>query len=615
MSIIWLACRSRGAAAASALLVGLAAWPWQAAAQGAAEPPQAARAAPKVLRYAMPVAETGFDPAQISDLYSSILTANIFEALLTYDPLAQPVKLVPQTALAMPEVSPDFRTYTFRIRPGIFFADDPAFKGQPRELTAQDYVYSIKRHYDPRWKSPSLYVLENLKLVGLEELRAKAIKENRPFPYDTEVDGVRALDRYTLRFSLGEPNPRLAGTLASPSTFGAVAREVVEAYGDRIMEHPVGTGAYRLAQWRRSSQIVLEANPRYHEDRYAAEPAAEDERGLAIAQRLKGRKLPMVDRVEVSIIEESQPRWLAFLNAEQDLLPGMPAEFIDLAVPKGQLAPHLAVKGIAMERRPGVDVTVTYFGMDHPVVGGYTAEKVALRRAIALAYDVGEEIRLIRRNQAVPAQSPIAPMTFGFDPAFRSEMSVFSRPRSKALLDMYGYVDRDGDGWRDLPDGRPLQLELATGSDLIARQFSELWKKNMDAIGVRIGFRIAKWPEQLKLARAGKLMMWSVGFSANDPDSDTFLAMGYGPGKGQSNLAGFELKAFDELYDRQRVLPDGEERFELITRAKKLLVAYMPYKAQTHRIGTDLWHPWVVGYRRHPFLLDWWRFVDIDPPP
>ena len=110
----------------------------------------------KVLRYAFPIAETGFDPAQISDLYSRTVAANIFEAPLTYDYLSRPARLKPQTAAALPEVSDDGKRFVFEIRPGIFFADDPAFKGVKRELTAADYVYAVKRHYDPQFKSPSL---------------------------------------------------------------------------------------------------------------------------------------------------------------------------------------------------------------------------------------------------------------------------------------------------------------------------------------------------------------------------------------------------------------------------------------------------------------------------
>ncbi|AKJ26759.1 bicyclomycin resistance protein [Caldimonas brevitalea] len=566
---------------------------------------------PKVLTYAFNVAETGFDPAQISDLYSRIIAANIFEAPLTYDYLARPARLKPQTAAAMPEISSDFKTFTFRIRPGIYFADDPAFKGRKRELTAHDYVYSIKRVFDPRWKSPNIYGLENAKLLGMNELRAQVIKEKQAFPYDTEVEGLRALDRYTFRIRLAEPSPRFHFMLADPSIMGAVAREVVEAYGDNIMEHPVGTGPFRLAQWRRSSRMVLERNPNFREEYYQADPAPDDRLGQNILARQKGKRLPMIDRVEISIIAESQPRWLAFLNGEIDLT-GVPLEFADVAVPNGQLAANLAKRGVQMDRQLASDITLFYFQMEHPVVGGYSADKVALRRAIALAVNAEEEIRLVRRHQGIVAHSPIPPLTFGYDPDFRSEMGEFSRAKARALLDMYGYVDKNGDGWRDLPDGSPLVLEYATGSDLLARQFNELWKKNMDAVQLRTRFLVAQWPEQLKMSRAGKLMMWGLGFSATGPDGDDFLAMGYGPNKGSGNHARFDLPAFNKLYEQQQVMPDSPERLAVMTEAKKLMIAYMPYKVLTHRVATDLTQPWVVGYRRHPFIRDFWRYVDID---
>lgn len=569
-------------------------------------------APPKLLRYAFPVAETSFDPAQISDLYSRTVAAGIFDAPLEFEFMARPFRLRPNTAAAMPEVSADYRSFTIRLKPGTLFDDDPAFGGRKRELTAADYVYSIKRHYDPRWKSGSLYLLEGAKILGLSELRRHALQSNQPFDYDTPVDGLRALDRYTLRIVLAEPSPRFLYNLADGSFAGALAREVVEAYGDKVGEHPVGTGPYRLAQWKRSSRMLLQKNPNYREVLYDEHPPAGDARLAAIAQQFKGRRLPMIDEVQIAVIEEAQPRWLSFLNGEQDLLEGVPGEFADIAIPGNQLAPNLAKRGIGMQRVPRADVSVTYFGMEHPLVGGNAPDKVALRRAIALAVDVPREIALVRRGQAVPAQSVVAPGVWGYDPAFRSEMGQHDLARAKALLDLYGYVDRDGDGWRERPDGQPLKLEYATSPDQSSRQLSELWQKNMDALGLRIEFQVAKWPEQLKASRAGKLMMWGVGWSAGQPDADTFLALGYGPNKGQANHARFDLQAFNELYERQRVLPDGPERQALIAQAKKLLIAYMPYKVHVHRITTDLWQPWVLGFDRNIFVRDFWKYLDID---
>ena len=579
----------------------------------AARGDDAAPAPNKTLRYAFPIAETGFDPAQITDLYSRTVAASIFDAPLEYAFLARPARMRPNTAAAMPEVSADYTTFTFRIKSGIRFADDPAFKGVARELVAADYVYSLKRHYDPRWKSGNLYLLENAQILGLSELRKRLIAEKRPFDYDAPVEGLRVLDRYTFQIKLAEPNPRFLNLFTDGSFTGALAREVVEHYGDRITEHPVGTGPYRLTEWRRSSRMVLTRNPQYRRVVYDEAAPENDARLQRTAEQFKGRVLPMVDRVEIAVIEEVQPRWLAFLNVEHDVLENLPAEFTTIAIPNNKLAPHLAKRDVRMVRYPRADVSVSYFGMEHPVVGGYEPHKVALRRAISLAVDVQTEIRLVRRGQAIPAQSPIGPETWGYDPTFKSEMSEFDRARAKALLDLHGYTDRNGDGWREQPDGQPLVLDYATQPDQQSRQLTELWKKNMDAIGVRIEFKTAKWPENLKASRAGKLMMWGVGWSANAPDGDTFLALGYGPNKGQANHARFDLPAYNEVYQQQRVLPDGPERAEAMLQAKKLMIAYMPYKVHAHRIWTDLTHPWVLGYHRNIFVREFWKYIDIDP--
>jgi ABC-type transport system substrate-binding protein len=566
---------------------------------------------PKVLRYAFLIAETGFDAGQVQDLYSAIVVAHIFDAPYRYDHLARPFKIRTNTAEAMPEVSADYRTWTVRIKPGTYFADDPAFGGRKRELVAADYVYSIKRIFDPVNKSPRYSGFSEEKILGIEALREAALK-GRPFDYDRQIEGLQALDRYTLQFKLENPRPRFIYRLSQSAIAGAVAREVIEAYPGKSMEHPVGTGPFRLTAWRRSSKMVLERNPNFREMLYDEQPNADDAEGQAVLARFKGRRLPMIDRVEISVIEESQPRWLSFVNGEFDLSFGVPPEFVNLAAPKSKLAPNLAKRGIQLYQTLAPDRVMVYFNMEDPVVGGYSADKVALRRAVSLGMDIQREIGLIRRGQAIPAQSIVAPSTYGYDPAYRSENSSHDPARAKALLDMYGYIDRDGDGWREQPDGKPLVLEYATTPDGLSRQFDEVWQKNMDAIGVRTVFKIAKWPEQLKKARVAQLMVWQVGQSSEAPDVQDAFEMMYGPSAGNQNLARFKLPAFDALYERMQALPDGPERLAAMTEANKLLTAYMPQRYTVHRILTDLAYPWVSGYRRPTFGNQWWHYVDID---
>ena len=565
----------------------------------------------KVLRYAFPVAETSLDPHKVSDLYSSLIGNAIFDTPLKYDYLARPPKLKPNTLAAMPEISADGMTYTLRVRPGIYFDDDPAFGGRKRELTAEDYVYSMKRLFDPKLAAPLLSEVEGI-IAGSDEALAKARKANR-LDYDAPIEGLKVVDRYTWQVKLNQPFYVFIYNFADCRASCAVAREVVERYGSDIGAHPVGTNAYRVAFWKRSAKLAFEPNPNFREEYFDGEPAADDAGGQAILARMKGKRLPSIGRVEVSIIEETQPRWLSFLNNEMDLISIVPNEFANVATPNNKLAPNLARRGILMAQTPALDLYYAYFNMDDPIVGGYTPDKVALRRAISLAYNTRDDIAIIRKNQAIPANTPYSPGVAGYDPAFRTSANDYDVPKAKALLDMFGYVDRDGDGYREMPDGTPLVLKFNSTPIALDQQVDELWKRSMDDIGLKITFRKAKWPDLLKESRAGKLMMWQLGGAASAPDADTWLSSLYSPHIGTFNQARFKLAEYDRLYEKARLMPDSPERTKVYQAMAKLVVAYAPWKLNVHRIFTDMWHPWVVGYRR-PLVQNnaFWKYVDID---
>ena len=568
----------------------------------------------KVLRYAFEVAETSFDPHKVSDVYSIIVNNAMFDAPLKYDYLARPPKLMPNTLIAMPEVSADLMTLTLKVKPGIFFADDPVFKGKKRELIAEDYVFSMKRLFDPKLSAPEVGELEET-IAGAAELLARVRKANK-MDFDTPLDGIKTLDRYTLQIKLTKAKYNFIYNLADCRITCAVAREVVEAYKDDLSAHPVGTGAYMLSAWKRSSKMMFVANPNFREEYFDGAPAADDKIGQAILAKMKGRRLPMVGRVEVSVIEEMQPRLLAYLNHEHDLLWRLPEEFANQVVPNRKLAPNLTKSRMQFEQLPALDLTYAYFNMDDPVIGGYTPEKIALRRAINLAYKTQDEISIIRKNQAIAAQTPYSPGVAGYDPNFRTISSEHDPGKAKALLDMYGYIDRDGDGYRDMPDGSPLVLRFNSTPTDRDKQFDELWKRSMDEIGIRVSIRKAKWPDLLKEAYAGKLMLWQLGSSASAPDALNALNNLYGPLAGlKGNITNFRLAEFDRLYERAELLPHGPERTQVFQEMAKLIAAYAPWRINTHRIHTDIWYPNVIGFRRPQIQTQsWWRYVDIDKP-
>jgi len=561
----------------------------------------------KTLRIVFQSPEASLDPATVSDEVSISITENIIEPLLRYDYLARPAKLIPNTAEALPVVSDGGLAYTFRLRKGLFFTPDPAFQGKTRELTAADYAYSLRRHFDPKHRSPSLWLFAG-KIAGADALREAAQRSGR-YDYDAAIEGLTTPDRYTLRIRLTRPDRNFAHVFAMAIS-GAVAREVVEFYGADVGGHPVGTGPFVLKEYRRQNKAVLEANPQFRQMRFQSEPGADAER-QALAKKMQGKRLPLVQRVEVSIIEEAQSRWLAFLNGEIDVLP-LPRDLAELAHRQGTLTPELAARGVRLQAHPVPNVYFFFFNMDDPVVGGYTPEKIALRRAIGLAYDTEEAVRQLFKGEAIAAQQIIPLDVYGYDSAARLGAGRFSVAEARALLDRFGYRDRDGDGYRELPDGKPLVLERASVTSTEARQADEFWKRSMDAIGIRLSFRKDKLAELRKLHRAGKIQLMSEGWNADYPDGENFMQLLYGPNAGQENAARFKLPEFDRLYEETRNLPDSPERLAKFRRMTELVIAYAPWRLTHHLEEKDLVQPWVENYLKHSFQASSWIYADID---
>ena len=572
----------------------------------AAVPAQASDA--KVLRVAFPVAETGFDPQAAGDAYSNYVNRVIFDTLFRYDYLDRPYRIVPNTAAGMPEISADGKTWTIHLRKGIYFADDPVFKGKRRELVAADYVYGIKRILDPKMRSNSLQAVDG-RFVGADELVAKA-KQTGSFDYDTPLEGLRTIDRYTLQFKLAFADYELLSNLTT-TALSAVAREVVEAYRDGsgwVMANPVGTGPYRLKDWRRGQRIVLEANPGFRDERY---PAPADAANRKLVAGLAGRKLPLVRNVEISIIEEAQPRLLAFQQKQLDFV-AVPTTLASKVLDgDNRLNPELAKDGVRLERSIQPAIAYMYFNMEDPVVGGYEPARIALRRAIAMGYNVDDEIRVLRQGQGIAATQVIPPGMSGHDPAYNGRLH-YDVAAAKTLLDTFGYADRDGDGFREQPDGKPILLKIASGTSAQDREVEEIWKRSLTGIGLRAEFAKQKWPDNLKAARLGQLQMWQLGNISTTPDGFGMLGLLYGNNAGFSNLSRFRLPEYDRLYEKARSLPDGPERLKAERRMSELVNAYAPWVLTAFRYENVLVQPWVRGYKYNPTHQYPFAYLDVD---
>ena len=453
----------------------------------------------KVLRVAFQTDVTGFDPQVASDVYSARICRAIFDSLLAIRLPRTPLRAQAVDRQALPEIRDGGRTLVFKLKPGIYFTPDPAFKGKPRELVAEDYVYSWKRLIDPRMRSFWSFLLDG-NLAGADEVVAVA-KANGRFDYDAKLEGLLALDRYTLQIKLKQPDYVLLEFMTT-TVMAAVAREIVEAHGSPAngwtMDHPVGTGPFTLKEWRRGSKVVLAANSGYRDERF---PSQFDSSEDASVRANAAKRLPLVGQVEVNIVEEGNPRLLAFDAQQIDYL-HVPYNLVDRVLENGSLRSEYARRGVKWTRVLESAFTYTYFNMDDPVVGGYTPERVALRRAIAMAYDVDNEIRVLRQGQAIPATQIIPPGLLGHDPT-RNRRADYDPAAARALLDKFGYKVLGPGGYRTRPDGSPLVLKLGSPPDSESREFDELWKRSMDAVGIRIEFVKQKWPDLLKMSTCG----------------------------------------------------------------------------------------------------------------
>jgi ABC-type transport system substrate-binding protein len=572
----------------------------------ASAPPAHAADPNKVLRVAFEAEETGFDPIKSTDVYSNDVIYETMEALLTYDYLARPAKLAPLTAESLPEVTDNGKTYLFRIRKGIYFHPDPAFKGKRRELTAGDYAYSLKRLMDPANRSPWRFIVEG-KIVGLDDMFTKATKGAR-FDYDAPVPGLQVVDRYTLRIRLNQTDYNFAYIMAMPAT-SACAREIIEAYADDTGAHPIGTGPYILKSWLRKAKMVLDANPDYREVTWDFK-GSDDPRDQAAVAAMKGKRIPQIGRIEISIIQEDQSRWLAFQNRQLDYIERF-GTFSPIAIPDNKLAPNLAAQGIEWDRSTETEITYYAFNMQDPMLGGMSLPKLALRRALLLAYDVSEEIRVIRKNQALADQSPIPPGVVGYDPKYRGIIR-YDPGLANKLLDYFGYK-KGADGYRNNPDGSPLVVTLTSEPQAISREYDELWKKNLDAIGVRFEAHKSPFSDNVKAAEACQLAMWGAAWHSDYPDGENFMQLLYGPNTHQDNNACYQSAAFDKMYDQIKLMPDSPERTRLFNMMSRQMEVDGVWRLGVSRYRNVLVYPWVKGYRYHPILNSAvYQYLDID---
>ena len=556
----------------------------------------------KVLRLASPDIAS-LDPEQLIDSASGLVANAIFEGLYEWDYLARPAKLVPNTAAALPEITDGGLTWTIQITRGIYFTDDPAFKGKPRELVAEDFVYSYKRWLDPNLGTGGDLLAADLIVDARAEVEA-ARKPGAHFNYDRPLRGLRALDRYTFQLRLNQVNYPYTEFLLTIGVW-AMAREVVEAAGDDILNRPVGTGPYRLKEWKHGSRIVLEANPKYRTVRF---PRSSDPKHAELVRSMEGKTLPQLGTIEISIIDEDLPALLEFDRGKFDYVE-LGSAVIERLLVNGKLARGYASRGIAHYAFSDASLRSVFFNFNDPVIGGLEPPHIALRRAIALGFDVDTFIRTVYRGQALPANQLVPPEVTGHDPKAPMK-SRYNPAAANALLDRSGYNKRDADGYRLAPDGKQLTLTFSIRRGTQMRDTEALWKKNMDALALRMQFHEAPAQDLLKEVEAGH---FQIHFGGQGGTPSGFLILGELYSKASwLNLSRFRLPAYDQSLEQFIRASTSTEQIAAGRKMSELAEYYAPMIPLIHPLKNDFVHPWVMGFHPSPYVNNYWKYLDID---
>jgi ABC-type transport system substrate-binding protein len=539
------------------------------------------------------------DPVQADDLFAAEEVALAYESLLQYHYLKRPYALGPNLAESMPQESPDGTTYTFHLKKGVLFQDDPCFaasQGRGRELVAEDVVYSLKRLADPRLAASGWWLLDG-KIRGLDEWREAAEKSGKA-DYSKALPGLQVTDRYTLKIVLKKRSAQFLYALAMPLT-GIVPREAVDYYGADFSGHPVGSGPFRLSEYLPSARITWVRNPTYRKEMYPADGAPGDAEAGLLADA--GKPLPLADRIEMVLYEQSGPLWQDFLAGKLDLIP-LPKDVYDQVITHSkELSSDFVAKGLRLLKAQRMDVVHLSFNLADPLFSAAGGKGKALRQAISMAYDQAGAIDLFYNGRAIPAEGPIPPGLAGYDPALKNPYRKLNVARARELLEKAG-----------LPEELP-SLEYASDTATTDKILVEFIERSLGSLGFKATSSVLSWSDFRELLRSRKGQLWSSAWALDYPDAQSVLQLFYGrnvsPGPNDSNYSNPE---YDRLYERAIDLPDSLERTTLYRQLAGIIVEDCPWIPTVHRIQYTLAQKRLRNYKFHDFDRGFGKYLGAD---
>lgn len=505
------------------------------------------------------------DPVRIGDSASYDVAAQIYDGLVQLD--AETLKPLPSLANRW-EVSQDGLTYTFHLRKNVRFQDDPCFPGGAgREMTAEDFRYSLTRVCNPKTLSTGWWLFDG-RVRGANAYRQGKSKN---------VSGFEVPGRYTFRIHLTRPFAPFLGILAMPYCYG-VPREAIQLYGQDFFRHPVGTGAFTLKKWEPDTEILLAKNPTYWE------------------KDSRGNPLPTLDHVQMIYRRDNHTAFLEFENGNTDAAGIPPEDWDRVMTPQKTL--RESFQKFHLTHGPNMNVEYYGFNMTKPPLG----TNKLLRQALNYAIDRQTIIDKIMNGRGLPAKGPLPPSVPGYNPKLRGYS--YNPKKARELMALAGFPDGKG-----LPE---ITLHLNQGGGT-GENIAEAIQDMLKGIGVRVKILVLPWPQYLDLLEKGEVQFFRLGWNADYPDPENFLALFDGRKQAPAgpNHTFYKNPAFDTLYDAAVSSVDEEERFRLYREAEKIVVEEAPWLYLFYGYGYGLQQPALRGLPRSPMGLAYYKYIDI----
>jgi ABC-type transport system substrate-binding protein len=558
---------------------------------------------PVVLQQRLRARVQTLDPMDVRDTVGTCVASDIFDTLYDYHYLKRPYEIIPMLAAAMPTITDGGTCYTIPIRNDVYFHDDVCFpNGQGRLLKAQDVIYAWKRIADIKTRSVSWWILDR-RIAGLDAFRdyTKTCPKDQ-VDYDRPVEGLQALDDYTLQVKLNSPWPQFIYWMAYIAT-APVAREAVEYYGPEIGFHPVGTGAFKVDRWMSGAYVEASRNLRYFQ-KYPTEGEPSDVQNGLLADA--GKPLPFVDKVIWRIVVEDQPRWRLLLKGLIDMV-GIPKDNFGQVFSSGlNVSEEYTSRKIRMTTFDEPSTFWVAFNMNDPVLG----INKPLRQAISHCIDRKSFIDVFFDGRAQEAFGFIPPIMPGYDPNIIGiSNSRYDMARAKVYLEEA----------KKVAGGTIPRIRVAIGGiDSTNRQMCQYIQRSIRSIGLDVEIDLYDWPTFLEKLRKSDMQIFILGWTADYPDVESFLQLFYSKNIPYPNEFCYSNPQFDAIFEKIAAMPDCPERLELYRQAQKIINEDVPCAFTFHRVSFIMCHDWISNVKPNSYkneMAGWGmtKYYRIDP--